>query len=115
VPGISAALLPYKRKDLYDLLPASMKRKVGLPIATILGIIWLCFSIPIYALYIIWPIISGFYGLSTVEIMAYGISTGVGVFAVIVVAGVIIYYVSKWYNKRKGIDIDLIFKTVPPE
>lgn len=115
VPGISAILLPFKRKDLYDLLPASMKRKVGLPIVTILGIIWICFSIPIYALYIIWPIISSFYGLSTVEIMAYGISTGVVVFAVIVAVGVIIYYLSKWYNKRKGIDISLIFKTVPPE
>jgi amino acid transporter len=31
------------------------------------------------------------------------------------IAGVVIYFVSKWYHKKRGIDISLTFKELPPE
>jgi hypothetical protein len=35
--------------------------------------------------------------------------------AVSVVAGAVIYYASKWYNAKRGIDISLAYKELPPE
>jgi hypothetical protein len=39
----------------------------------------------------------------------------VGVIGVMYVVGIVIYFASKGYHKRLGLDIDLAFKEVPPE
>jgi hypothetical protein len=31
------------------------------------------------------------------------------------VSGVVIYSLSKWYNRKRGIDISLVFKEIPPD
>jgi hypothetical protein len=31
------------------------------------------------------------------------------------IAGLLLYYGSKWYNGKRGIDISLAFKEIPPE
>jgi amino acid transporter len=46
------------------------------------------------------------WGAST---LAYGYLVVAGV------AAVVIYFVSKWYHKKRGIDISLTFKEIPPE
>jgi hypothetical protein len=38
-----------------------------------------------------------------------------GYLVVAAVAAVVIYAVSKWYHKKRGIDISLTFKEIPPE
>jgi len=115
LPGVNAVLLPYRRPDIYELIPKSMRKSYGLPLITILGIVWLCFTIPVYILYAFWPIFSQAYGQHIVGVFDVAQSTGLVLFVLIVIAGIVIYYVSKWYNKRHGIDMELLFKTVPPE
>ena len=115
LPGLNAVLLPYKRPEIYELIPKSMRKSYGLPVVTILGIIWLCFSVPIYFLYVFWPIFSQAYGQHLIGVFDVALSTGLILFAGILIAGIIVYYAARWYNKRKGVDMDLLFKTVPPE
>ncbi len=38
-----------------------------------------------------------------------------GFIAVSIIAGVVIYFASKWYNGKRGIDISLAYKELPPE
>jgi len=33
----------------------------------------------------------------------------------IVVVGLVVFYVSKFVRRRQGIDIDLVYKELPPE
>ena len=115
LPGVNAVLLPYRRHDIYELIPKSMRRTYGLPLITILGIIWLLFSIPLFFLYAFWPIIGASYGAHIAGVFNVALSTGLVLFVVITIAGIGVYYLSRWYNKTHGIDTDLLFKTVPPE
>lgn len=115
VPGINAILLPYRRRDLYELIPKSMRRQFGIPLVSIFGIIWLVFAVPVYFLYAIWPLLAGAYGLHMTSFVVFAESQGLVTFGIILLAGIVIYFVSKWYNTRKGVDMDLLFKTVPPE
>ena len=113
MPGFNAILLPYRRRDLYELLPLSMRKKYGLPLITIFGVVWLAFIIPAYVLFMGWPLISGAAGMT--DVVSYAINQGLVTFAVILVAGIAIYYLSRWYNAKHGIDMSLLFKSVPPE
>jgi amino acid transporter len=115
LPGVNAVLLPYKRPDLYELIPKSMRRTYGIPLITILGIIWICFSVPVYFLYAFWPLFSQAYGQHIAGIFGIAISSGLVVWIAIIIAGLAIYALGKWYNRRHGIDTDLLYKTVPPE
>ncbi|MGA2462110.1 MAG: APC family permease [Candidatus Bathyarchaeia archaeon] len=115
LPGVNAVLLPYRRPDIYELIPKSMRRTYGIPLITILGIIWLLFSIPLFFLYAFWPIIGASYGQHIAGVFNVALSTGLVLFVGVTVAGIGVYYLSRWYNKRHGIDTDLLFKTVPPE
>ncbi|HUK49964.1 MAG TPA: amino acid permease [Terriglobales bacterium] len=115
LPGVNALLLPFRRKDLYELIPASMRKNFGIPVISILGIIWLCFAIPVFFLYAFWPIIGAAYGSNVIGVLNVALTTGLVLFVSITIAGIVVYFLSQWYNKRHGIDMSLLFKTVPPE
>jgi hypothetical protein len=63
----------------------------------------------------LWPIIGAAYGSNTIGTLNVALSTGLVLFVSITAAGIVVYYLSQWYNKRHGIDVSLLFKTVPPE
>ncbi|MGA2460095.1 MAG: hypothetical protein ABSF82_01580 [Candidatus Bathyarchaeia archaeon] len=115
LPGFNALLLPYRRPDLYELIPQSMRKKFGIPLISILGIIWLVFVIPVFFLYVIWPLLATAYGVHLADVITFAVSQGWTTFAAITIAGIIIYYAARWYNAKRGIDLSLLFKSVPPE
>jgi amino acid transporter len=115
MPGFNALLLPYRRPELYELIPRSMRKKFGIPLVSILGIISILFTVAVYFMYAVWPLFSGAYGLHGAEVIDYAMSTGSSTFVIVVVAGIILYYASRWYNARHGIDMSLLYKSVPPE
>jgi APA family basic amino acid/polyamine antiporter len=111
MPGFNALLVSFRRKDIFETIP--FKRKVlGLPIVAWFGIIWLAVIIPIYALAFFEPLVSGIFASPNWQ---YASSSGILVSGGTILAGIIIYYISRAYNRRKGLDVDLIFKTLPPE
>jgi amino acid transporter len=113
-PGFNALLLPFRRKDLYEFTP--WKRKfASVPVISILGVIWLAFILPVFSIAMFQPILSAFLQMPSEELWNFTTSTGINLVALIFVIGVIIYFASKWYNRRQGIDVDLVFRTIPPE
>jgi len=92
-----------KWKTMLDQLPAFMRKRVGLPIISWVGLITAI--ILFYAAYAVTmnPLLTG----TAAPLTAY-------LFGGIFILGIVIYYASKAYHASKGIDISLIFKEVPP-
>jgi amino acid transporter len=100
----SAAIFPWRRKDIYGSAPSIVKAKIGpLPLVTLAGVIagilslWVSYSsiIPAYTGSAINPV----YVFSMLVIFAVGL---------------IIYAISYAYHKSKGLPIDLAAKELPP-
>lgn len=103
VPGIATMIFPYVKKDLFASAPGWMGRKViGVPVLSLLGLI----TTALFA-YI------GYLALSN-PLIVTPTSDGVVVAVSIIVACFLIYYVSKWYHKKQGLDTSLAFKEIPP-
>jgi amino acid transporter len=104
VLACTVVVFPFtKWKTLLDQLPTFMRKRVGIPVVSWLGLLtaiilfWAAYAVAVN------PLLTG----SAAPLTAY-------LFSGIFVLGVIVYYVSKWYNNKQGIDVSLIFKEVPP-
>ncbi len=95
-----AVILPYKKKDLVKSLPGSGWK---VPFLSIVGFIAMIFMA-----------VNFFYSVTT---PAIGPSTpgADAILITIFVAGLIVYFVSNSINKRKGIDLKLVYADIPPE
>jgi len=114
LPGLNALLLPFRRKDLYESAP--WKKKIAsIPIVSIIGLVWLFIIIPIYVVSYLQPILTSILQTPSQELWSYSTSSGLTLVTIVTLIGVALYFISKWYNKQRGIDVSLIFKTIPPE
>ncbi len=107
--GLTAALLPFRKKDIYSSAPALVTKKVGgFPLLTITGLIHavsLCLLIVLVFLY---PAAAG----------TNTGSLGTGPLAVILIgllASILFFPLAKAARKGAGIDLDLAFREIPPE
>ena len=103
VTSIAGILFPYKAKTIFEQSPGWVKSKIGgVPVVTLVG----CFSTVVELILL--------YGGMTNAVIGGAPASypfGVG----ITLSGIILYYVAKWYRKRQGIDLSLVFKDLPPE
>ncbi len=100
----AVVIFPFtKWKTLLDNLPTFMRKRVGIPVISWVGLITAV--ILFFAAYgvAVNPLLTPVTAPLTAEL-------SIGVF----ILGLVIYYVAKWYNNRQGIDISLVFKDVPP-
>jgi APA family basic amino acid/polyamine antiporter len=105
-PSICALLLVRRRPDLAKAVPW---RRWLIPVA----VLWLIIIIPFYIFAgIIGSVPPLTPGLSFVD---YAMSTGLIATAVTILIGIVLYFIIRWYNKRRGIDFKQIFQTIPPE
>lgn len=104
LPGIAGVLLPYRRKEIFDASPGFVKAKIGpVPVISILGVI-VTISFAILSIIMATnPLLSGVTGGS------------LGFIAALIIIGFAVYYISRAYQKQKGIDIALAFQQIPPE
>jgi basic amino acid/polyamine antiporter, APA family len=111
LPGFNVLLLSFRRKDIYEASP--FKRKIaGVPVTAWLGIVWLAIILPIYFSAFFQPLFSAFISSPTWQ---YANSSGVLVTVILVIVGAAIYFAAMAYNRRRGVDVSLIFRTIPPE
>ena len=104
IGGFAAIALPYTKKDLFESSPKIVKLRIaGIPLIVVLGVINLLFF--------------GFMLYSCVVSPSYyGLSGLVFVFdAICFIIPLIIYYIARAYRKRQGLNIDLLWKEIPPE
>ncbi len=104
IVGIAAILFPYRRKDIFDSSPGLVKTRVGnIPVIVILGVLTVVSSLFIgYAVFL--PQFSGPFILNNFLLLI-----------AVLVAPLIIYTISYYYYKSKGIPISLAQKEIPPE
>ena len=100
----AAAILPYRRKDIFTSSPKIVTYKIGpVPLITIVGVVGIFLSLFISYSTIL-PSYNGFpinpiYVVSMVFVM---------------VAALIIYAISYFYQKSRGVPVDLASKELPP-
>jgi amino acid transporter len=105
-PAICALLIRKRRPDLFKNVPWS---RWLVP----LGILWIAIMVPFYGL---GGIVGSVPPISPgINMWEWAISTGLIVTAAFIVAGLIIYFVVRWWNIKRGIKFDEIYKLIPPE
>jgi amino acid transporter len=98
--SVVAIVLPYKKKDLVSFLPGARWK---VPFLTIIGLL----STILMAVNFYFSITTPAVGPSTPQADA--------VLATIFVVGLVIYLASYSYNRKKGLDLNLVYAEIPPE
>jgi APA family basic amino acid/polyamine antiporter len=101
----AAILLPYRRPDLFRGAPANVRRRIGgVPVITLVGIGNLAlFSLSLWGVFK-YPAFTGPTGSDAVLFI-------VGIY----VGGIIIYLLAKAIQKARGVDLNLLYREIPPE
>ena len=106
IVALAAFVFPSRRKDLYLNSPAN-QTMFGVPVLRIMS--------PLSALvmaFLVWAVLKyPALAIGTPE-HAWWVPAFIGG---IVVVGLILYYIPKMIRKSQGIDIDLVYKELPPE
>jgi amino acid transporter len=107
--GVTAAALPFRKKEVFDQAPPVVRRKVGgVPLVAITGVVHAVGFATLIVLVFLNP-------------AAAGTTTGTistGALAIIVVGlllAIIFYPVAKAARRSSGIDLSLVYKEIPPE
>lgn len=101
----AAILLPYRRPEIFASAPGYVQRRIGgVPVISLLGVgNLILFSMVLY---------------SSFKLPAFSGPTGTGAVLFVIgiyVAGVVWYLAAKAIQKRRGIDLDLLYREIPPE
>ncbi len=105
IVALGSALLPYKNKQLYEVLPGLAKRRIlGVPFITLISVIaivlhsWVAYSA------ITAPALGGLHWLSFLFNLA------------VFLLPIPWFYIVRWYRlRREGIDIAMLYKEIPVE
>lgn len=101
--SLAAALLPYRAKDIYEASPGAKYKLVGIPWVTILGGLGFVLGGIMVLMFML------FEPLGLTSTVAYVVVFGVIAFSLV------LYFIMKAYQKRRGIDVGYAFKEIPPE
>jgi APA family basic amino acid/polyamine antiporter len=103
--SFAAILLPYRRRDLFEQAPESVRRKIlGVPVITLLGVGNLVLFTLILIASFDTPAFSG-------PTSGRAIAFVVGIY----VSGFILYFISRAIRHSRGVNLDLLYKEIPPE
>ena len=115
MPGLNAILLPYRRPDLFQQTNTT-GTFLGLPRLVWYGIVWLIFIVPVYLAAFVWPVVQSVLSFkSASDFISYNNTSGVGWAILVVLVGIVIYFVMKTVNNRQGIDTKMMFQELPPD
>jgi basic amino acid/polyamine antiporter, APA family len=100
--AISAIILPFRRKNIYE-LSGSQAKFAGLPVISWIGIISV--------------IVIGYFSYNALTNPAIGpFATGAKIVLLgVLITPIAIYTASHYYNKRRGINLEMIAAQLPPD
>ncbi|AWR96707.1 amino acid permease [Acidianus sulfidivorans JP7] len=101
--ALSAALMPFLRKAVYERTVPIRKKVAGIPVIS-----WIGFAVFAFLLFIL------AYTWGNPVLLPINSAT-LGSLVIIYAIGAGIFAAAKYANKRKGIDISLLFQEIPPE
>jgi hypothetical protein len=99
--SIAAMLLPYRQPDVFE--TSSVNQRIGnLPVISIIGFLSL-----VSCIFFAWVFLND---------PNAGMTSPMVIFNVIVfLSGLVVYYVAKWFQARRGVDVSLSYKELPNE
>ena len=100
--ALGGAIFPWVKKQLYESSPIAKYKVASVPLITICGVIAAGFSAVMLYDYLVYPFL-GVNSLISEEIVTS-----------IFVAWVAYYFIRRWYLRRRGIDLELAYKEIPP-
>ena len=101
--SVAAIVFPFRSKQIFEQSPSFVKAKVGgVPVITLLGLYSTCVCVFLLYASLLNPYVGG-------APQSYPFTVG------LLVLGVGIYYLAKWYRGKQGVDLSLAFKGLPPE
>ena len=104
IVALGCVIFPFTKKDLLAQAPAFLAKKiVGIPLISIIGALCSACFFWIGYISIMNPLI--------ITPTTYGAIIAIG----LIVGCLIIYYASLLYHKKRGLDIALVFKEIPPD
>jgi amino acid transporter len=101
---VAAIFFPFTAKSVFEQAPGFVRKKIGaLPVVSLLGGIGFIVIVAVFYLLATMPAAGGLLEIFTAMII------------VLYAVGAIMYYVSRAYRRRRGMDLDLAYKQIPPE
>jgi APA family basic amino acid/polyamine antiporter len=102
--GLSALLFPFKKKDVFSTAPPLARSKIGpIPVVSLFGLL-VVITQPIIMVATVQPVMTGM--PISIEYLIF--------IAILVIIAAVYFIISYLYNKRRGIDLSLAFREVPP-
>ena len=99
--SISAILLPYRLPDVFE--TSAVNQRIGkLPVISIIGVLSLASCV-----FFAWVFLA--------DPMS-GLTQPMVIFNVVVfLSGLVVYFIAKWFQSRRGVDVSLSYKELPSE
>jgi APA family basic amino acid/polyamine antiporter len=107
IVGIAAVMFPSRRPDLYQASPANV-RFAGIPVLYIVAPLSILVMLFLVYLTVTYPALA----LAGNADNLWQIPAFMGM---IVVVGLILYYGAKMVRRSQGVDVDLVYRELPPE
>jgi APA family basic amino acid/polyamine antiporter len=108
VVGIAAVIMPWRRRDLYAGSPADWRVR-GIPMLPVCGFL----SVLVIGFFIVLPFLfQTQLGLNSHSWLPW--ATAIVPVAVIVI-GIVWWMIARSYYKPRGVNLDLLYKTIPPD
>jgi amino acid transporter len=102
VTALAAIVFPFRRRALYS-SSAARGEILGLPVLSVIGAL----ALVVYGFV--------FYALVSQDALGVNNSTGLTATAIVVIIGLIAYPLAYAANKRRGVDLALVGRELPPE
>src|SRR5215211_760055 len=105
VASFAAIMLPFRRPDIYNSTPDFVRRRIGgVPVLVLFGVgNLILFSLVLYSAFKL-PAFSGPTGTDAVLFV-------IGIY----VAGAVVYWAARELQKRRGVNLDLAYREIPPD
>jgi amino acid transporter len=102
VVAIAGVVFPFRRRAMYEGSPIN-RTILGVPLLTLVGL----GSLALYAFF--------FVSLATQDALGANASSGIRAVIIIAAIGILAYPISYFVNRRRGVDLGLAFRQLPPE
>jgi amino acid transporter len=102
VVAVAGIVFPFRRRALYENSPINRK-VLGLPVITLAGI----GALAVYVFF--------FISLATTDALGANASSGIRATVIIAAIAAALYPISVLVNRRRGVDLSLAFRQLPPE
>jgi basic amino acid/polyamine antiporter, APA family len=107
IVGVAALAFPSRRPDLYQSSPANM-RFLGVPVLYLAAPLSIAVMVFLTWAVLAYPALT----LGDIEKLKVWVP---GFMGGIVVVGLVVYFVAKYVRRSQGVDIDLVYRELPPE